>query len=76
MAHLTNFSFEFVCEIFTEDVSLRLLYHGAKQSKMAKNSNQGGPALIAIDRNGFPRMKEEGHIYKKVPQIFNFCPWT
>ena len=26
--------------------------------------------LIAIDRKGFRRMKEEGHIYKKLPQIF------
>ena len=33
-------------EIFTEDASQRLLYHGAKMSKMTKNSNQGGgPAL-------------------------------
>ena len=35
-------SFEFVNEIFTEDASLLLLYHGAKKSKMTKNSNQGG----------------------------------
>ena len=33
------------CEIFTEDSSPLLLYHGAKTSKMTKNSNQGGPAL-------------------------------
>ena len=26
--------------------------------------------LIAIDKNGFRRMKEEGHIYKNLPQIF------
>ena len=48
MAHLTNFSFEFFYKIFTEDASLRLLYHCAKKSKMTKNSNQGGgggPAL-------------------------------
>ena len=47
MSHLTNFSFEFICKIFTEDASLPLLYHGAKNSKMTKNSNQGGggPAL-------------------------------
>ena len=50
MAHLTNFSFEFFYEIFTEDASLPLLYHGAKKSKMTKNSNQGGagPPLEAI----------------------------
>ena len=30
VAHLTNFSFEFFYEIFTEDASLLLLYHGAK----------------------------------------------
>ena len=49
----SNFSstFDQLClrifyEIFTADASQRLLYHGAKQSKMTKNSNQGGPALI------------------------------
>ena len=41
MAHLTNFSIKFIHEIFTEDPSLFLLYHGAKTSKMTKNSNQG-----------------------------------
>ena len=46
VAHLTNFSFEFFYKIFTEDASLSLLYHGAKKSKMTKNSNQGGPALM------------------------------
>ena len=48
MAHLTNFSLEFFYEIFTEDAhaSLIFLCHGAKKSKMTKNSNQGGgPAL-------------------------------
>ena len=45
MAHLTNVSFEFFYENFTEDASLRLIYNGAKKSKMTKNSNQGGPAL-------------------------------
>ena len=51
MAHLTNFSFEFCYKIFTEDASLPLPYHGAKKSKMTKNSNQGGgggPALIKL----------------------------
>ena len=42
MAHLTNFSFEFFYEIFTEDASPFFLYHGAKKSIMTKNSNQGG----------------------------------
>ena len=43
MAHLTiNLSFEFCYEIFTEDASQFVLYHGAKKSKMTKNSNQGG----------------------------------
>ena len=31
--HLTNFSFEFFYEIFTEDASLLLLYHGRKKVK-------------------------------------------
>ena len=43
--HLTTFSFEFFYEIFTEDASQLLLYHGAKKSKLTKNPNQGGPAL-------------------------------
>ena len=42
MVHFTFFSFEFFYEIFKEDASLRLLYRGAKKSKMTKNSNQGG----------------------------------
>ena len=33
VAHLTNFSFEFFYEIFTEDASLLRLCHGAKKSK-------------------------------------------
>ena len=45
VAHLTNFSFEFFYKIFTEDASQPLLYHGAKKSKMTKNSNQGGSCL-------------------------------
>ena len=45
VSHLTNFSFEFFYKIFTEDASRSLLYHGAKKSKMTKNSNQGGSCL-------------------------------
>ena len=30
--------------------------------------------IIAIDTNGFRRMKEEGLIYKTLPQIFYFLP--
>ena len=45
MAHLTKFSFEFFCQMFTEDASQPFLYHGAKKSKMTKNSNQGGSCL-------------------------------
>ena len=38
-------SFEIFYEIFTEDASPFFLYHGAKKSKMTKNSNQGGSRL-------------------------------
>ena len=45
VAHLTNLSFEFFTK-FSQKMPLyffyRLLYHGAKKSKMTKNSNQGG----------------------------------
>ena len=58
MAHLTNFSFEFVYEIFTEDASLLILYHGAKKSKMTKNSNQGGGGVLPVAQ------PEHGKTYK------------
>ena len=32
--------------------------------------------LIAIDRNGFRRIKEEGQIYKSCLRFFNFCLGT
>ena len=33
--------------------------------------------IIAIDRNGFHRMEQEGKIHKTLPQIFlNFCLGT
>ena len=35
-------------KLFTEDASLLSLYHGAKKSKMTKNSNQGGSCLNKI----------------------------
>ena len=47
MAHLTNISFEFFYKIFTEDASLPLLYHGAKQSKTT-----GLGALVWQPQNG------------------------
>ena len=53
VAHLTNFSFEFFYEIFTQDASLLLLHHGAKKSKMTKNSNQGGSCLNPRSRSRF-----------------------
>ena len=40
-------------------------------AKMSKKHTSLRPfLLIAIDRNGFRRMKEEGQIYKTLPQIF------
>ena len=30
--------------------------------------------LIAIDTNGFRRMKEEGQAYKPLPRFFQFLP--
>ena len=41
VAHLANFSFEFFYAILTQDAPLLFIYHGAKKSKMTKNSNQG-----------------------------------
>ena len=43
-------------------------------SKRAPRSVEFNFFLIAIDRNGFRRMKEEGQIYKALPQIFSFLP--
>ena len=46
MAYLTNFSFEFFYNIFTEDAFLPLLYHGAKKVKNdQKLKSRGFPAL-------------------------------
>ena len=42
VAHLTNFSLEFFMQFFTQDAPPLFLHHGAKKSKMTKNSNQGG----------------------------------
>ena len=51
MAHLTNFSFECFYEIFTEDASLRLLYHDAKKVKNdQKPKSRRGAALMARSR--------------------------
>ena len=42
----------------------------------AKRSVKFNFLSIAIDKNGFRRMKEEGQIYKKLTQIFYFCLGT
>ena len=42
----------------------------AKCRKRAPRSVEFTFLIIAIDRNGFRRMKEEGMIYKRLPQIF------
>ena len=49
VAHLTNLSFEFFYEIFTEDASLPILYHGAKKSKMTKTQIKGGSCLKVLN---------------------------
>ena len=49
--YLTNFSFELLYEIFTEDASLLFLYDGAKKSKMTKSSNQRGSCLKPRAKN-------------------------
>ena len=53
VAHLTDFSFELFHETFTEGASLLFLYHGAKKSKITKNSNQrrgGGSCLNSLNK--------------------------
>ena len=48
--------------------------------KMSKKTHLASSNLtflrIAIDENGFRRMKEEGLIYKNCLKIFNFCLGT
>ena len=45
---------EFFYEIFTEDASLHLLYHGAKSQKWPKTQIKGGPALnVLLGRSEF-----------------------
>ena len=47
VAPLTNFSFEFFYEIFTEDASLLLLYHSAKKVKTDQKLKSRGSCLKA-----------------------------
>ena len=42
----------------------------AKMSKRHLTPSNLTFLLIVIDRNGFRRMKDEGQIYKMLPQIF------
>ena len=42
----------------------------AKCCKKAPRSIEFNFVRVAIDRNGFSRTKEEGLIYKMLPQIF------
>ena len=67
-------------KIFTKDASLPLLYHGAKKSKMTKNSNQGGPALkerkLHLKRKENITSKgEEAQSCTELQRPF-FLPWT
>ena len=48
MAHFTNFSFEFVYKIFTEDASQPRLYYGAESQKWPKTQIKGGVLLKSI----------------------------
>ena len=43
----------FFYKIFPEDASLCFLYHGAKKSKMTKNSNQGGGGVNNVQCSMF-----------------------
>ena len=78
-------SFEFSYEIFTEDASQLFLYHGAKKSKMTKNSNQrggegegggGGSCLNAfsMSRKTITTTEEEQSSLKRleetIPELF------
>ena len=44
----------------------------AKMSKRAPRSVEFNFLVVVMDRNGFRRVKEEGQIYKRLPQIFLF----
>ena len=48
MAYLTNFSFDFFYEIFTQDSPLLFYTMVQKKSKMTKNSNQGVLSILVI----------------------------
>ena len=74
MAHLTKFFFEFFYEIFTEDASLLFLYHGAKKSKMTKNSNQRGGGgschlLLMIAFSLLGQVPREAHCEERLPGL-------
>ena len=63
------------------DTTFVRMRSGDRSPSRRKNVEKGHLApsnftflLIAIDANGFRRMKEEGQIYKTLPQIFYFLP--
>ena len=45
----------------------------SKKGHLARAPSNLTFLIIAIDRNGFRRMKEEGLIYKTCLRFFNFC---
>ena len=78
---MTNFSFEFFYESFTEDASLRLLYHGAKKSKMTKNSNQGGSCLkteMHMTQEPYQKRHQKGDFCSKLEHVYLLfdCRWS
>ena len=74
MAQLTNFSFEFFYEIFTEDASLLFLYHGAKKSNDQKLKSRGGggsclntPTLVEVEKIKAQLMEEFADVFNDTP---------
>ena len=90
VAHLTNFSFEFFHETFTEDAPLLFLYYGAKKSKNDQKlkSRGGGPATTTTSpRPGDTRgrwkkichqqpQKKKGGRKRQCPALCEVCPQT
>ena len=67
---MTNLYFEVFDAIFTEDASLLLLCCGAEKSKLTKNSNQGGLALM----EGGGHKEQVGLVEEGIQQVAS--KWT
>ena len=68
-----TFPLIFFYEIFTEDASLLLLYHGSKSQKWPKTQIKGGPALTGFYGNEVPVRLSIMYWYRPESTLVSRC---